>query len=632
MTSSYSLPLVALSIMLAATMSFAAVRLARVQLARPTQTSAVWTAATALVLGTGIWSMHFVGMLAFGLPVPIGYDFTTTLASWAAAVLVCWFGLTFVLVQAPTASGVIVGAIFMGSGIAVMHYSGMAAMEMSPPIQYRPALAALSVLIGIGASYAALRVLIDLRTRTQTFAKDITAAILMGIAVSGLHYVAMAAAVFSPYCVSRAANGFERQQFVFELVITVLAVLGAALSAALFQTRKDAMFRAIEQEQRLSDTASRLVQSEQRFKAVQEVAVDPFFILTAEPDGVAIADFRFSYVNPAALRLWRLREADLIGHSFLKQFPASMDIGLFGVYARVMTTGEAAVVEQEYIGDGISGWFRISCVKLFDGVAIFFSDITDRKRDEQALRTSREELQRLSAHVEHVREEEKARIARELHDDLGQQLTTLKMAASQLENAASSNQSWPPQKALNGIYTMIDHLVQSIRRIASDLHPVMLEDLGLAPAIDHLIDDFSARYCIRVIRHIDPDAINFNRQCRNDIFRIVQEALTNVARHSGAAEVVVEIVRDDPHCIVSIVDNGRGAPEEGPKQSFGLWGARERAKLLGGDIRLSTEPGAGFSLTAILPLSTIEAKDATQLGMQRSSTAPRSSLDVDGSG
>lgn len=608
MTRSYNFPLVALSIVLATAMSFAAVRLARAQLARPTRTSAVWTAATALVLGTGIWSMHFVGMLAFQLPVPMGYDFTTTLASWAAAVLVCWLGLTFVLVPDPTATGVVVSAFFMGLGIAVMHYSGMAAMEMSPPIQYKPALAALSVIIGIAASYGALRVLISLRTRVQTFAKDVAAAILMGIAVSGLHYVAMAAAVFAPYCVSRAANGFDQRQFIFELIITVLVVLGAALGAALFQTHEEARLRALEHEERLADTTSRLAVSEQRFKAVQEVAVDPFFILRAEPNGAAISDFRFSYVNPAALRFWQLREADLIGHSFVEQFPASLNNGLFAMYARVMTTGEAAIVEQEYIGEGISGWFRISCVKLFNEVAILFSDITDRKRHEEALHTSREELRRLSAHVQRVREEEKARIARELHDDLGQQLTALKMAASQLENVAPSDPPWPPQQALNRIYTMIDHLVKSIRHIAADLHPVMLEDLGLIPAIDHLIDDFSARYHIRVIRHVDQDAINFNRQCRNDIFRIVQEALTNVARHSGATEVLVEIARDDPHCIVRIVDTGRGAPHEGPRPSFGLLSMRERAMLLGGEIRVSTEPGAGFAVTAILPLSSLEAE------------------------
>lgn len=240
-------------------------------------------------------------------------------------------------------------------------------------------------------------------------------------------------------------------------------------------------------------------------------------------------------------------------------------------------------------------------------------DITDRKRDEEALRTSREEMRRLSAHVQQIRENEKARIARELHDDLGQQLTALKMATSMLENSAPTAQGWPPHKALNGIYTMIDDLVESVRNIAADLHPVMLEDLGLIPAIDHLVDDFSARYRIRVIRHIDPDAIAFNRECRNDIFRIVQEALTNVARHAGATEVVLDIVRADPHCIVRIVDNGRGAPPDSAKgrHTFGLLGMRERAALLGGEIRISTEPGAGFALTAILPLASLEAKNVT---------------------
>ncbi len=239
-------------------------------------------------------------------------------------------------------------------------------------------------------------------------------------------------------------------------------------------------------------------------------------------------------------------------------------------------------------------------------------DITDRKHDEEALRASREEMRRLSAHIQQVREEEKARIARELHDDLGQQLTALKMATSLLDHGTGDGRRWPSHGALTPIYTMIDELVQSVRHIAADLHPVILDDLGLIPAIDNLADEFSARYGIRVIRHIDPDAIEFNRECRIDMFRMVQEALTNVARHSGASEVILDIVRADPHCIVRIVDNGRGAPINGAKgrHSFGLLGMRERAALLGGEIRISTEPGAGFALTAILPLTAVEAREA----------------------
>jgi two-component system sensor histidine kinase UhpB len=239
-------------------------------------------------------------------------------------------------------------------------------------------------------------------------------------------------------------------------------------------------------------------------------------------------------------------------------------------------------------------------------------DITDRKRDEEALRLSREELRRLSAHIQQIREEEKARIARELHDDLGQQLTALKMAVTIIEHKQSDSRSPSLSPSdLQGMYASIDQLIDSVRRIAADLRPVMLDDLGLIPAIEWLTSDFAARYGVRVVRHIDAHAISFNRECRIGVFRMVQEALTNVARHSGATEVVVEIVRDDPHCIVRIVDNGRGAArtQRSDRHSFGLLGLRERAALLGGEVRIRTAPDSGFSLTAILPLSAVEARD-----------------------
>jgi two-component system sensor histidine kinase UhpB len=237
-------------------------------------------------------------------------------------------------------------------------------------------------------------------------------------------------------------------------------------------------------------------------------------------------------------------------------------------------------------------------------------DITDRKRDEQALRASREELRRLSGHIQHIREEEKARIARELHDDLGQQLTALKMAASMLEHPGGGGYLRAPKDAFKAMYRMIDQLVDSVRRIAADLHPVMLDDLGLIPAIDTLIDEFTTRYGIKVTRHIDAETIAFNRECRIDLFRMVQEALTNIARHSGATEVVLDIVREEPYCVVRVVDNGRGAIQNDRRgrHSFGLLGLRERAALLGGEVSIQTAPGAGFALTATLPLTAVEVR------------------------
>nr|WP_281272630.1 response regulator [Trinickia dinghuensis] len=230
---------------------------------------------------------------------------------------------------------------------------------------------------------------------------------------------------------------------------------------------------------------------------------------------------------------------------------------------------------------------------------------------EEALRISREELRRLSAHNQKLREDEKAHIARELHDDLGQQLTALKMAVALIED--KSDDAAKPSISrddLDGMYVSIDRLVDSVRRIAGDLRPVMLDDLGLVEALEWMANEFSSRYRIRVISHIDVDTIAFSRQSRIEVYRMVQEALTNVARHSGATEVVLDLLREDPHCIVRIVDNGRGVEQNArsDRHSFGLLGISERAVLLGGEIDIRTAPGSGFALTAILPLTTVEAK------------------------
>lgn len=256
-------------------------------------------------------------------------------------------------------------------------------------------------------------------------------------------------------------------------------------------------------------------------------------------------------------------------------------------------------------------------------------DITERKRDEEALRFSREELRRLSAHIQHIREEEKARIARELHDDLGQQLTALKMAVTLVEHKSPANAaSSLSREDLRGMYTLIDQLIDSVRRIAADLRPVMLDDLGLVPAIEWLANEFSARYHVPVIRHIDASAITFNRESRIEVFRMVQEALTNVARHSGATQVVLDIVRDDPHCILRIADNGRGVTREASpsRRSFGLLGMRERAALLGGEIQIHTAPGSGFELTAILPLEAVEAGGGDEMSARSPPRLPLKSF------
>jgi two-component system sensor histidine kinase UhpB len=238
-------------------------------------------------------------------------------------------------------------------------------------------------------------------------------------------------------------------------------------------------------------------------------------------------------------------------------------------------------------------------------------DVTERRRANEALRESREELQRLSANIEHIREEEKTRIARELHDDLGQLLTALKIDMVRFEQAIDGKIDEAIAGGLRNVYGLIDQLVASVRRIAADLRPVMLDDLGPIPAIDWFIHDFTARYGIAVNAQLDINEVAFNRDSGTEVFRIVQEGLTNIARHSGASQANVEIARDEPFCIVKISDNGRGALPDArrSRKSFGLIGMRERASRLGGELIVETAPGQGFALTITLPLAVVEAPD-----------------------
>lgn len=238
-------------------------------------------------------------------------------------------------------------------------------------------------------------------------------------------------------------------------------------------------------------------------------------------------------------------------------------------------------------------------------------DVTDRRRAAEALRESREELQRLSANIEHIREEEKTRIARELHDDLGQLLTALKIDMTHFEEKIENKIDDAAAGGLRAIYGLIDQLVSSVRRIAADLRPVMLDDLGPIPAIDWFIQEFSARHQIVVNAQLDMSEVAFNRDSGTEVFRMVQEGLTNIARHSGASEANIEIARDEPFCVVKISDNGRGALPDArrSRKSFGLLGMRERAARLGGEIKVVTAPGEGFALTVRLPLAVVESPD-----------------------
>ena len=190
MTGNYDLQLVALSLIVAIIASYTALELAGRVSQTQGKSSRVWLVGGSVSMGSGIWSMHFIGMLAFRLPIAVAYDSTTTILSMVIAIVVS--GLALFVVNRPTLTGqnITIGATLMGVGICAMHYVGMFAMRMSPPIEYDPPLFLASVFIAIVASFAALWIAFQLRQKgfgVAFFAKLGSAAV-MGIAITGMRY------------------------------------------------------------------------------------------------------------------------------------------------------------------------------------------------------------------------------------------------------------------------------------------------------------------------------------------------------------------------------------------------------------------------------------------------------------
>jgi PAS domain S-box-containing protein len=238
-------------------------------------------------------------------------------------------------------------------------------------------------------------------------------------------------------------------------------------------------------------------------------------------------------------------------------------------------------------------------------VCLIASDLSKTKRAEQELRASSEQLRNLTAHLLSVREEERTRISREVHDELGQSLTAVKMDLAWLAGRLP-RRNGQMLKRIGSTGQLVDGIIQSIRRISTELRPAVL-DLGLAAAVEWQVQEFEARSGIRCkVRLLTRQVVASNASTA--MFRIFQETLTNVARHAKAtrAEVVLQKQRD--RLVLLIHDNGRGFDQADPSlsKSLGLLGMRERAAILGGRVSISSAPGKGTTVTASIPLPSRE--------------------------
>jgi len=236
-------------------------------------------------------------------------------------------------------------------------------------------------------------------------------------------------------------------------------------------------------------------------------------------------------------------------------------------------------------------------------------DITDRKRGEEALLNSRNQLAALAVRLESVREEERGRIALEAHDVLGQALTGLKLDVSWVyKQIMESNGSFEPSAVLSRLASsleLVDSTIQSVREIATTLRPGVLDQLGLEAAVEWQAREFRHRTGIACATSISPDRISVGDQQSTALFRILQEVLTNVARHAHASKVDIRLEETREHVIMQIRDNGQGitADEKSGPKAFGLLGMRLRAKEQGGAFDIQGTPGIGTTVTVRMPRS-----------------------------
>jgi signal transduction histidine kinase len=234
---------------------------------------------------------------------------------------------------------------------------------------------------------------------------------------------------------------------------------------------------------------------------------------------------------------------------------------------------------------------------MADSLAIALS----RRQAQEALAASEALYQKLAQHLETVREEERTHLARELHDDIGQILTAIKIDLLTMGNGFSDSD----REKKEDILQLLSNGIQSVHSLCRRLRPGALDDLGLEEALSGLVHDWNRRNPLECTLFVDIDDEVLSDEIRTAVFRVVQEALTNVSRYACASKVEISLVADSQTLCFFIQDNGCGMAEGAERKptAFGLLGMRERMAILGGELSIESSPGKGTRIEGIIPLS-----------------------------
>lgn len=351
----------------------------------------------------------------------------------------------------------------------------------------------------------------------------------------------------------------------------------------------------------------RMRTEEERLRLAKLTANEELFRMLASnaPVGIFLTDKqgRCRYVNDQWCRMAGITSEQAMGMGWSDALhPDDRDNLLIAWRAATRRARKFDTEHRFLAANGKVVWVAISSVPVRDkkGRAIGYvgtaTDITERKRAE-------EESRNLSRHLQAAREEERRKMSREIHDELGQALTAAKMELGLL----STNLLEQPDRFMEkvrSIRELVDASIQTVKRVSTGLRPLVLDELGLCSAIEWQAGEFQKRTGIVCEVAIEPEDLKLDQQISTALFRILQEALTNVVRHAAAKRVSVRVRMEEKGVLLEVSDNGKGIDREKvhSPNSFGLIGMRERVRAYGGTIEISGAPRRGTTLLVSIPL------------------------------
>ncbi len=389
-------------------------------------------------------------------------------------------------------------------------------------------------------------------------------------------------------------------------------VLKIVRNAADVKILEDEKRRLEEENRQHREELERMV--EERTKSFQESEKRFRLAFENANDGIALVNTDGSIIEV------NQRISDNLGYSKeelecmnVKDFthPEDLDVSPKFFTKSIKAEIDSAIFEKRYIHkDGHTIWGQVSISTLRDSkdAPLYFishlQDITPRKNSETELKRSKEQLRKLAAHLQLAIENERVGIARDIHDDLGPTLSALKMDLSWINKRLLPEQDMVLKK-IDSMKQMIDSAVQHVKKICVNLRPAIIDDLGLEAGIEWLVSEFQQRTGISCDLSISTIKIISDQELSTVVFRIAQEALTNILRHAQATKVEISLERKDENLILKIKDNGIGisGKEMYDLKNFGLIGMSERAISMGGVFKLTGNYGEGVLVYASFPVT-----------------------------